>query len=1314
MIHMKSLIRRLDCVPWLLAACFALVWAGEAQALSVGQGGRLAVNPDTDTTTDGVQYDEIALSLDVTEVSEGELGALGLHKDAASVPIKVTATRLNADGSARNDDQSKGMAMTRISLGSISSAGTLTAGSNPTTLTRPEALSGAAPVNTETPVKPRYVIDMPLLVIPKDKASASATVYFVPTDDGQAGADAESGARGTGGDDLRIWITGNDNDNDDATTVRPEYFMLRDNDRVSRAVTLSLDNVSLSKENDKVDITVTAALDAKLPGKALTFSFKDVIDPTGALGIGSGETATVDDEGFNALGTMDKLARRDAFYSGSGFGNIVIAADKKRATKKFSIDPINVNDALLAMSPAMTWIALGSEDSPLMGEQTAGADTPADASDDTYAMINIVPAFIKLTAQGLPKVDKLAEVSSALYEDGGDDQAAHIDITLKAAAPAGGTTVSVRVAGINGKGRRDIDYVADVAESRVVIAEGQKMGRAVVIVTPVDNDGTNDWQFNVYATVGDVTEAAPLAVKINDDEAALGEIRLRATIGESTDSPPTISEIDGETVVTITAYVIGKPSAAAVHIPLTAIAGSAVRDVDYEGVFPTLTIAAGETTGEQNIIITPVADEKDDGDGKAADETIIVGTTVAKTDTPGIVKIGDKDISVQWATINLKDEKMPAADPAEEGEAAPIALAAEETAISATVGEELEEELPAADTADEDAEVTYLLSGDLPAGLSFDADMRTISGTPTAAGEAEVTLYATDGTNAASLTYTITIAAAPTPEVNLEGITSSHTSVRENDDQATTITLTVTLAKAAGAGGESISLGITTPTEGKAAKRDTDFDATLDGSITIAEGARSGMAQLTLTPKDNTTADGHKAFGVQATSSSGHSAQIDIGISDNESDSAGIVLSVDPDEVSEGTTTSVTVTASLDGKAAGDDVTVNIGISSESSASRDVDYSADFDPRAQITIPAGDVSGTTSVSINAVADDDAEEGEETIILTGSADDLAMGSAAITLADGEMMGDGDMGDGDMGDGDMDDGDMDDGDMDDGMMAGLHFAEEVADQAYTAGTAIIDLVLPEAMGGEGDVTYQTFGLPEGLSFDAETRTVSGTPAAAAEADVLYLATDSTGEDEALEFSITVNAALSFGDLFGAGKIVPDSHGLTEIREFVIGQPVEGLTLPEGAGGTAPLTYSLSPALPAGLTFDAATRTIAGTPMAASETVYTYTVTDANGASLSMSLQTLPAAFSLADNFPNPFNPATTIQYALPQAADVELTVYNVVGQVVRTLVAEHQSAGRYVVEWDATNDNGHSLSSGMYFYRLQAGGEFLKVKKMLLLK
>ena len=121
----------------------------------------------------------------------------------------------------------------------------------------------------------------------------------------------------------------------------------------------------------------------------------------------------------------------------------------------------------------------------------------------------------------------------------------------------------------------------------------------------------------------------------------------------------------------------------------------------------------------------------------------------------------------------------------------------------------------------------------------------------------------------------------PTSAVELEGISSSHDSVRENDEQATVITLTVTLNKAA-ATDETITLALVTPTQGKTAKRNEDFDATLPETLTIAKGQRTGTAQLTLTPKDNTTADGDKAFAVQATSSSGHAALINIKIIDND------------------------------------------------------------------------------------------------------------------------------------------------------------------------------------------------------------------------------------------------------------------------------------------------------------------------------------------------------------------------------------------------------------------------------------------------
>ena len=90
-----------------------------------------------------------------------------------------------------------------------------------------------------------------------------------------------------------------------------------------------------------------------------------------------------------------------------------------------------------------------------------------------------------------------------------------------------------------------------------------------------------------------------------------------------------------------------------------------------------------------------------------------------------------------------------------------------------------------------------------------------------------------------------------------------------------------------------------------------------------------------------------------------------------------------------------------------------------------------------------------------------------------------------------------------------------------------------------------------------------------------------------------------------------------------------------------------------------------------------------------------------------------FALGPNYPNPFNPATTIQYALPQAAAVQLTVHNSLGQVVRTLVAEHQPAGHYAVRYDGRDDHGQPLSSGIYFYRLQAD-EVVAVEKMVLLR
>lgn len=91
----------------------------------------------------------------------------------------------------------------------------------------------------------------------------------------------------------------------------------------------------------------------------------------------------------------------------------------------------------------------------------------------------------------------------------------------------------------------------------------------------------------------------------------------------------------------------------------------------------------------------------------------------------------------------------------------------------------------------------------------------------------------------------------------------------------------------------------------------------------------------------------------------------------------------------------------------------------------------------------------------------------------------------------------------------------------------------------------------------------------------------------------------------------------------------------------------------------------------------------------------------------------AFTLAQNYPNPFNPSTTIAYRLTQATPVQLTVYNMAGQVVRTLVDAEQEAGAYETTWDGTNMHGEMVSSGTYLYRLEADG-FVETKRMTFLK
>ena len=98
-------------------------------------------------------------------------------------------------------------------------------------------------------------------------------------------------------------------------------------------------------------------------------------------------------------------------------------------------------------------------------------------------------------------------------------------------------------------------------------------------------------------------------------------------------------------------------------------------------------------------------------------------------------------------------------------------------------------------------------------------------------------------------------------------------------------------------------------------------------------------------------------------------------------------------------------------------------------------------------------------------------------------------------------------------------------------------------------------------------------------------------------------------------------------------------------------------------------------------------------------------------------VPEKFAIAPNYPNPFNPTTTIQFDLPYGLniyDVNVTIYNMLGQKIKSLYSGQLEAGsRYKFIWDARNDKGHKVSSGIYFYQVKAGS-FVDTKKMILIK
>ncbi|MCY4603528.1 MAG: putative Ig domain-containing protein, partial [Gemmatimonadetes bacterium] len=997
----------------------------------------------------------------------------------------------------------------------------------------------------------RFRITLPTLRIPKGEKEAVGTITFTPIDD-----EVEN-------NDLAITIEGRAG----AGSVGGTTIELVDDDKLSTEINLSFSDASIGKSDGTTDITVTATLNGNTLRDDLRFALTVHEDFAGS-------------------------AERDVDYSAT-MAQITIPDRRISGRATITIRPKNAGTGVIRV--------IASANPTVNGRA-----------------ITVNGASIELTGDPAKAITGLTATPFSIREDAGPKEIT-LEVTLQNALVTDAVvqfTISddSDIPGDDFKGavsaQRDVDY--SVIVQPLIIPRGETKGTTTITVTP-NNNTTKDGPraFTVNARVGN-NPLFSTGILITDDDTTSDSITLEV-------SPAQITEGAGPTAVTVTGTLQGKVFGDNVVLVLVINDDinndgkvdendkAATRDLDYTAVLSPLVIRGGATQGTTTISITPIADNRTEGDEKIGLRSLGQARAIDED--------GDlQELMVAPVAITLKDSSAAGGQPEPQDPTRPSFAAADSIASQSYMVGTAITPLVLPEARGGTTPLTYSVST-LPAGLAFDVTTRTLSGTPTAATNGAVTIIYTvidSDRDASALIFSIAVEAGEmSPPVAGAQLMATPSVIRE-DAGTTQVALTVALDPAKNAP-EIVTFTVVAPSEGRQAVRDVDYVASLETVVSIPAGTTVGTTILSFTPLNNAAVDGPRAIGVQATFASGATLMTDIKIVDDETPSTSIALSANPNTIVEGSgDTRITVSATLDGKVLAENATVLIAIDGTSTALRDVDYLALFNP--QIVIPAGSITGSTHFDIRII-DDDLAEGNETIKLIGVINGLMGDEAEITLSDRAGMT------------------PDPGDPGDPSDSPLAFAANTAipDQSYTAGTAIAPLVLPAASGGTAPLVYSVSELPAGLVFDAATRTISGTPTDATDGAVIviYTVIDSGGSAAVLTFSITVNEGLTLDDIFGlfgsSGKIVPTaSHDLAEIREFIVGQRVEDIVLPAASGGTAPLTYRLSPALPAGLTFDAATRTIAGTPQAAAETAYTYTVRDANGASASLSLQTRPTVF------------------------------------------------------------------------------------------
>ena len=555
-----------------------------------------------------------------------------------------------------------------------------------------------------------------------------------------------------------------------------------------------------------------------------------------------------------------------------------------------------------------------------------------------------------------------------------------VKATLDAMARTEETQVTVSVGG--GTAESGTDY-ASVPAVTVTIPANQLSGAADFTLTPTQDEtaeGPETLQVGGRVTAGTTLPVTAATLTLTDDDTASTSIAL-------TLNPDSVSEGEAATPVTVTATL--NDAALTEDTKVSVGGGTAESGTDYASVSAaTVTIAAGTRTGSADFTLTPTQDEIAEGP-----ETLEVsGTAGNLTVTPATLTLTDDDTASTSIALSLDPVGV-----SEDAGATPVTVTAtlnasartEDTEVTVSVG---------GGTAESGVDYTPIAAVTITIAAGAKTGMASITLTPTQdeIDEPSETLafggtVATTGTDLGVTEATFTITDDDMPSTGI-ALSLNPDSVSEG---AAATTVTATLDD----GARTEETQITVSVDDDTAVAGTDFESIDDVTLTIAAGAKTGTADVTLTPVQDDIFEGPETLEVSGTVTAGATLPVTaatLTLTDDDTASTSVALSLDPDSVfeAEADPVRITVTAALNEGTRSADTQVTVSVAGDTAAAG-TDFAEVED--VTLTIPAEMVSGTAVFLLEPLQDDIVEDAE-TLEVSGLAVGLTVTPATLTLTD----------------------------------------------------------------------------------------------------------------------------------------------------------------------------------------------------------------------------------------------------------------------------------------------------------------------------